>query len=202
MTPPLDINNSRAILFVTNSVDNVKQFLTPSDLHNNFFEFPTCSSTTIKTITRVYREESSGTILLHELVVPAALALLKPLEDNIKPIRLLAVTSGLDRIPIPLRSRFRIIFLDRETDPLAREFLATKTLKTIPKTPFFYVSLAALLVDGYTINHDEYNVNSFLKKNIKNIELIGAILTDIRLCGYNIFWKYHFERLKRCWLWD
>jgi hypothetical protein len=179
----------------------VKQFLTPLINTNNFFEFPTCSSTTIKTITRIYREESSGTILLHELVVPAALALLKPLEDNIKPIKFLAVTSGLDRIPAPLRSRFRIIFLDRETDPLASDFLA-KTLKTTPKTSFFYVSLAALLVDGYTINHKKYNVNTFLKKNIKNIGLIGAILTDIRLCGYNIFWEYHFEKLKRGFVWD
>ena len=203
MTPPLDINNSRAVLFVTNSPDKVKQFLTPQDLHNNFFEFPTCSRATIITITRIYEEESTGTILLHEIIIPTALALLKPLEDNQRPIRLFAVTESLDRIPKPLLARFRVKYLDREPNPLASEFLATKTLKTIPETSSFYVDLANLVAfDGYNINHSRYNVNTSFEKNIKNIELIGAILRDISLCTHNIFWKYHFERLKRCWIWD
>lgn len=203
MTPPLDINNSRAVLFVTNSPDKAKQFLTPKDLHNNFFEFPTCSRATIITITRIYEEESAATILLHEVIVPTALALLKPLEDNRRPIRLFAVAESLDHIPKPLLARFRIVHLDREVNPLAREFLETKTLKTIPESSSFYVDLAGSIpLVEYNINHDWYNVNTSFEKNIKNLELIGAILRDIRLCTHNIFWQYHFERLKRGWIWD
>ena len=203
MTPPLDINNSRAVLFVTNSPDKAKQFLTPQDLHNNFFEFPTSSRATITTITRIYEEESTATILLHALRAPEALALLKPLEDNRRPIRLFAVAPSTDDVPPPLLSRFRVVYLDDTPNPLVREYLETKTLKTIPCDPSFYVDLADLVAfDGYNINHSRYNVNTSFEKNIKNLELIGAILRDIRLCTHNIFWQYHFERLKRGWIWD
>lgn len=203
MNPPLDIDNSRAVLFVTNSPDKVKQFLTPQDLHNNFFDFPTCSRATIITITRIYEEESTGTILMRELIVPTALALLKPIEDCTRPIRLFAVTENLDRIPKPLLSRFRVMHLDREVNPLASEFLATKTLKTIPETSSFYVDLAGFIpLVEYNINHDRYNVNTSFEKNVKNLSLIGAILRDIRACTHNIFWQYHFDKLKRCWIWD
>lgn len=203
MNPLTDLNNSRAVLLVTNSVDKAKQFLTPLTNTNNFFEFPTCSRETIITITRLYQEEHACTILMHEVIVPTALALLKPLEDCTRPIRLFAVTESLDRIPAPLLSRFRVVYLDREANPLVEEFLSTKTLKTIPDNLSFYVDLAGCIpLVEYNINHNVYNVNTFLKKNIKNLELIGAILRDIRLCTHNIFWKYHFERLKRDWIWD
>nr|DAF57585.1 MAG TPA: hypothetical protein [Myoviridae sp. ctqfO1] len=203
MTPPIDINNSRAVLFVTNSPDKVKQFLTPLVDNNNFFDFPTCSRETIITITRIYEEESAATIFLHEIIVPTALALLKPLEDCTRPIRLFAVAPSTDDVPPPLLSRFRVVHLDREVNPLAREFLATKTLKTIPCDLSFYVDLAGFIpLVEYNINHDWYNVNTSFEKNIKNLELIGAILRDISLCTHNIFWKYHFDRLKRCWIWD
>ena len=203
MTPRTDLNNSRAVLLVTNSVDKAKQFLTPLANTNNFFEFHTCSRETITTITRLYREENACTIFLHEVIIPTALALLKPLEDCTRPIRLFAATESLDRIPTPLLARFRVLYLDREGNPLVREFLETKTLKTIPESSSFYIDLAdSVPLVEYNINHSRYNVNTFLKKNIKNIELIGAILRDIRLCTHNIFWQYHFERLKRCWIWD
>lgn len=203
MTPPLDINNSRAVLFVTNSPDKAKQFLTPPVDDNNFFDFPTCSRETITTITRLYREENACTIFLHEVIIPTALALLKPLEDCTRPIRLFAVSESLDRIPKPLLSRFRVVYLDREENPLVREFLETKTLKTIPESSSFYIDLAGCIpLVEYNINHSRYNVNTFFEKNIKNLELIGAILRDIRACTHNIFWQYHFERLKRCWIWD
>lgn len=203
MTPPLDINNSRAVLFVTNSPDKAKQFLTPQDLHNNFFEFPTSSRATIITITRIYEEESTATILLHALRAPEALALLKPLEDCTRPIRLFAVAPSTDDVPPPLLSRFRVVHLDREVNPLAREFLATKTLKTIPCDPSFYVDLAGFIpLVEYNINHSRYNVNTSFEKNVKNLSLIDAILRDIRACTHNIFWQYHFDKLKRCWIWD
>ena len=203
MTPPLDINNSRAVLFVTNSPDKAKQFLTPQDLHNNFFEFPTSSRATIITITRIYEEESTATIFLHEIIVPTALALLKPLEDCTRPIRLFAVAPSTDDVPPPLLSRFRVVHLDREVNPLAREFLATKTLKTIPCDPSFYVDLAGFIpLVEYNINHSRYNVSTSFEKNVKNLSLIDAILRDIRLCTHNIFWQYHFDKLKRCWIWD
>lgn len=202
MNPPIDINNSRAVLLVTNSLDKAKQFLTPLANTNNFFEFPTCSRETITTITRLYQEEHECTILLHEVIVPTALALLKPIEDCTRPIKLFAVSSGLD-LPEPLLARFRVVHLDREVNPLAREFLVNRTLKTIPENLSFYVDLAACVpLVEYNINHDEYNVNTFLKKNIKNLGLIGEILRDIRLCTHNIFWKYHFERLKKGWIWE
>ena len=201
MTPPTELNNSRAVLFVTNSPDKVKQFLTPQDLHNNFFDFPTCSRATIITITRIYEEESTATILLHEIIVPTALALLKPLEDNRRPIRLFAVAPSTDDVPPPLLSRFRVVYLDDTPNPLVREYLETKTLKTIPESSSFYVDLASCIpLVEYNINHDWYNVNTSFEKNIKNLELIGAILRDIRLCTHNIFWQYHFERLKRGWI--
>lgn len=203
MTPPTELNNSRAVLFVTNSPDKVKQFLTPQDLHNNFFEFPTSSRATITTITRLYEEESTATILLHALRAPEALALLKPLEDNRRPIRLFAVAPSTDDVPPPLLSRFRVVHLDREVNPLAREFLATKTLKTIPCDPSFYVDLAGFIpLVEYNINHSRYNVNTSFEKNVKNLSLIDAILRDIRACTHNIFWQYHFDKLKRCWIWD
>lgn len=203
MTPPIDINNSRAVLFVTNSPDKAKQFLTPQDLHNNFFEFPTSSRATIITITRLYEEESTATILLHALRAPEALALLKPIEDCTRPIRLFAVAPSTDDVPPPLLSRFRVVHLDREVNPLAREFLATKTLKTIPETSSFYVDLAGFIpLVEYNINHTRYNVNTSFEKNVKNLALIGAILRDIRACTHNIFWQYHFDKLKRCWIWD
>ena len=202
MTPPIDIDNSRAVLFVTNSPDKVKQFLTPPVNNNNFFDFPTCSTATITTITRLYRDARPCTILLRELLVPAALALLVPVERGADGVRLFATVPSLDRVPPPLLARFAVKYLDREENPLAREFLATKTLKTIPDNLSFYLDLADLVAfDGYTINHDEYNVNTFLKKDVKNLELIGEILRDIRLCTNNIFWKYHFERLKRGFVW-
>lgn len=203
MTPPTELNNSRAVLFVTNSPDKAKQFLTPQDLHNNFFEFPTSSRATIITITRIYEEESTATILLHALRAPEALALLKPLEDCTRPIRLFAVAPSTDDVPPPLLSRFRVVHLDREVNPLASEFLATKTLKTIPETSSFYVDLAGFIpLVGYNINHSRYNVNTSFEKNVKNLALIGAILRDIRACTHNIFWQYHFDKLKRCWIWD
>ena len=203
MNPPLDINNSRAVLFMTNSPDKVKQFLTPLVDNNNFFEFPTSSRATIITITRIYEEENTGTIFLHVLRAPEALALLKPLEDNQRPIRLFAVAPSTDDVPPPLLSRFRVVYLDDEVNPLASEFLANRTLKTIPETSSFYVDLAGFIpLVEYNINHDRYNVNTSFEKNVKNLSLIGAILRDISLCTHNIFWQYHFDKLKRCWIWD
>ena len=200
MNPLTDINNSRAVLFVTNSPDKVKQFLTPLVDNNNFFDFPTCSRETIITITRLYRDARPCTILLRELLIPAALALLVPVENGADGVRLFAAVPSLDRVPPPLLARFTVKYLDREVNPLAREFLATKTLKTIPDNLSFYIDLAYFLVE-YNINHNRYNVNTSFEKNIKNIELIGAILRDISLCTHNIFWQYHFERLKRGWIW-
>lgn len=203
MTPPLDINNSRAVLFVTNSPDKVKQFLTHLVDNNNFFDFPNCSRETIITITYLYRDAHPCTILLREIVVPTALALLVPVENGADGVRLFVTVPSIDRVPPPLLARFTVKYLDREENQLAREFLATKTLKTIPCDLSFYVDLADIVAfDGYTINHDGFNVNTSFEKNIKNIELIGAIIRDIRLCTHNIFWQYHFERLKRGFVWD
>ena len=203
MTQPIEINNSRAVLLVTNSPNKAKQFLTPLVDNNNFFDFPTGSRETITTITRLYREENACMIFLREIIIPTALALLKPLEDSTRPIRLFAVTESLDRIPTPLLARFRVLYLDREENPLVREFLETKTLKTIPESSSFYIDLAGCIpLVEYNINHSRYNVNSFFEKNIKNLELIGSILREIRLCTHNIFWQYHFERLKRGFVWE
>lgn len=202
MNPLIDIDNSRAVLFVTNSPDKVKQFLTPLVDNNNFFDFPTCSRETIITITRLYRDARPCTILLRDLCVPVALALLVPVEKGADGVRLFATVPSLDRVPPPLLARFTVKYLDREENPIAREFIDAKNLKTIPDDLSFYVDLAELVAyHGHNITHNGFNVNTFLKKDVKNLELIGEILRDIRLCTNNIFWKYHFERLKRGFVW-